>query len=63
MIDGCFNNLQYNSKEGSVKLVYEPQPRPRPIATLSGKTILKVACGTNHTGFVPYLFAMMLRLS
>ncbi|XP_040970659.1 protein RCC2 isoform X2 [Gossypium hirsutum] len=40
---------EYNSKDSSVKLVYEPQPRPRAIATLSGETIVKVACGTNHT--------------
>ncbi|XP_042453382.1 protein RCC2-like [Zingiber officinale] len=46
---GHGTNNEYNSKDSSVKLVYEPQPRPRAIATLSGKTILKVACGTNHT--------------
>ncbi|XP_077246488.1 regulator of chromosome condensation (RCC1) family protein isoform X2 [Tasmannia lanceolata] len=40
---------EYNVKEGSVKLVYEPQPRPRAIASLASKTIVKVACGTNHT--------------
>lgn len=40
---------EYNTKESSVKLAYEPQPRPRAIASLSGKTITKVACGTNHT--------------
>ncbi|XVF35992.1 hypothetical protein REPUB_Repub19eG0019800 [Reevesia pubescens] len=40
---------EYNSKDSSVKLVYEAQPRPRAIATLSGETIVKVACGTNHT--------------
>lgn len=45
-----FSFLQYNSKDSSVKLVYEPQPRPRAIATLSGETVVKVACGTNHTG-------------
>jgi len=42
--------LQYNSKDSSVRLVYEPQPRPRAIAALAGETIVKVACGTNHTG-------------
>lgn len=42
--------LQYNSKDSSVKLVYEAQPRPRAIASLAGETIVKVACGTNHTG-------------
>ncbi|XP_010934535.1 uncharacterized protein [Elaeis guineensis] len=40
---------EYNVKESSVKLAYEPQPRPRAIAAFSGKTIVKVACGTNHT--------------
>ncbi|KAL6651575.1 hypothetical protein ACP70R_010500 [Stipagrostis hirtigluma subsp. patula] len=40
---------EYNSKDGSVKLAYDPQPRPRAIAALSGKTVVKVACGTNHT--------------
>ncbi|KAJ1401348.1 Regulator of chromosome condensation, RCC1 [Sesbania bispinosa] len=40
---------EYNSKDGSVRLVYEAQPRPRAIATLAGETIVKVACGTNHT--------------
>lgn len=42
--------LQYNLKEASVKLAYEPQSRPRAIAALASKTIVKVACGTNHTG-------------
>ncbi|KAK6938922.1 Regulator of chromosome condensation, RCC1 [Dillenia turbinata] len=40
---------EYNTKDSSVKLVYEPQPRPRAIASLAGETIVKVACGTNHT--------------
>ncbi|AQK46955.1 uncharacterized LOC100193728 [Zea mays] len=40
---------EYNAKESSVKLTYEPQPRPRAIAAFSGKTVVKVACGTNHT--------------
>ncbi|XP_042495215.1 protein RCC2 homolog isoform X1 [Macadamia integrifolia] len=40
---------EYNTKEGSVRLAYEAQPRPRAIASLSGDTIVKVACGTNHT--------------
>ncbi|XP_078445975.1 regulator of chromosome condensation (RCC1) family protein [Wolffia australiana] len=40
---------EYNSKEGSVKLVYEAQSRPKAIAAFSEKTVLKVACGTNHT--------------
>ncbi|CAM6093379.1 unnamed protein product [Calypogeia fissa] len=40
---------EYNSKEGSVKLVYEPQPRPRHIAKLAKSTVTKVACGNNHT--------------
>ncbi|KAG6557008.1 hypothetical protein Mapa_001424 [Marchantia paleacea] len=40
---------EYNSKEGSVRLVYEPQPRPRAIASLAGKNITKAACGNNHS--------------
>ncbi|KAL2346262.1 hypothetical protein Fmac_000262 [Flemingia macrophylla] len=40
---------EYNSKDSSVRLVYEPQPRPRAITALAGETIVKVACGTNHT--------------
>ncbi|QCE16671.1 protein RCC2 homolog [Vigna unguiculata] len=40
---------EYNSKDSSVRLVYEPQPRPRAIAALAGETVVKVACGTNHT--------------
>jgi len=40
---------EYNAKDSSVKLTYDPQPRPRAIATFSGKTVVKVACGTNHT--------------
>ncbi|XP_015884835.1 uncharacterized protein LOC107420400 isoform X1 [Ziziphus jujuba] len=40
---------EYNTKDSSVRLAYEAQPRPRAIATLAGETITKVACGTNHT--------------
>ncbi|XP_043714035.1 protein RCC2 homolog [Telopea speciosissima] len=40
---------EYNTKESSVRLAYEPQPRPKAIASLAGDTIVKVACGTNHT--------------
>lgn len=40
---------EYNTKDSSVRLAYEAQPRPRPIASLSGETIVKVACGNNHT--------------
>ncbi|KAK9047126.1 hypothetical protein V6N11_052981 [Hibiscus sabdariffa] len=40
---------EYNAKDSSVKLVYEAQPRPRAIASLSGETVVKAACGTNHT--------------
>lgn len=42
---------QYNTKDSSVKLAYEAQPRPRAVASLSGETIVNAACGTNHTGF------------
>ncbi|XP_065881449.1 uncharacterized protein [Euphorbia lathyris] len=40
---------EYNTKDSSVRLAYEAQPRPRAIASLSGETIVKVACGANHT--------------
>ncbi|CAK9871870.1 unnamed protein product [Sphagnum jensenii] len=40
---------EYNSKEGSVRLVYEAQPRPRAISSLATKTVIKVACGNNHS--------------
>ncbi|RZC44782.1 hypothetical protein C5167_037733 [Papaver somniferum] len=40
---------EYNTKDSSVKLAYEAQPRPKPIAAFAGKTVVKVACGTNHT--------------
>ncbi|KAM7257154.1 hypothetical protein ACFE04_012895 [Oxalis oulophora] len=40
---------EYNTKDSSVKLAYEAQPRPKAIASLAGETIVKVACGTNHT--------------
>lgn len=33
-----------------MRLAYEAQPRPRAIASLSGETIVKAACGVNHTG-------------
>ncbi|XP_051124036.1 uncharacterized protein LOC127246614 [Andrographis paniculata] len=46
---GHGTNNEYNTKDSSVKLAYEAQPRPRAIAALSGETIVKVACGTNHT--------------
>ncbi|XP_059279015.1 uncharacterized protein LOC132033148 [Lycium ferocissimum] len=40
---------EYNTKDSSVRLAYEAQPRPKPIAAFAGETIVKVACGTNHT--------------
>ncbi|XP_010533651.1 PREDICTED: protein RCC2 homolog [Tarenaya hassleriana] len=40
---------EYNMKDSSVRLAYEAQPRPRAIASLAGETIIKVACGANHT--------------
>ncbi|XP_050208577.1 uncharacterized protein LOC126657950 isoform X2 [Mercurialis annua] len=40
---------EYNTKDSSVRLAYEAQPRPRPISSFSGETIVKVACGSNHT--------------
>ncbi|KAL3640954.1 hypothetical protein CASFOL_015922 [Castilleja foliolosa] len=46
---GHGSDNEYNTKDSSVKLAYEAQPRPRAIASLSGETIVKVACGTNHS--------------
>ncbi|KAM0884928.1 hypothetical protein ACQ4PT_030685 [Festuca glaucescens] len=46
---GHGSDNEYNTKVSSVKLSYDPQPRPWAVATLSGKTVVKVACGTNHT--------------
>lgn len=40
---------EYNTKDSSVRLAYEAQPRPKAIASLAGEKIVKVACGTNHT--------------
>uniref|UniRef100_A0A5B6ZHU1 Protein RCC2 n=1 Tax=Davidia involucrata TaxID=16924 RepID=A0A5B6ZHU1_DAVIN len=40
---------EYNTKDSSVRLAYEAQPRPKAVASLAGETIVKVACGTNHT--------------
>jgi hypothetical protein len=52
--------FQYNAKDSSVKLQYDPQPRPRAIAVLSGKTMVKVACGNNHTGFFSFFFILFI---
>ncbi|KAL8524029.1 hypothetical protein ACS0TY_013841 [Phlomoides rotata] len=46
---GHGSNNEYNTKDSSVKLAYEAQPRPKAIASLAGETIVKAACGTNHT--------------
>ncbi|XP_010498413.1 PREDICTED: protein RCC2 [Camelina sativa] len=40
---------EFNMKDSSVRLAYEAQPRPKAIASLAKETIVKVACGTNHT--------------
>ncbi|XP_076955531.1 uncharacterized protein LOC143630378 [Bidens hawaiensis] len=39
----------YNTKDSSVRLAYEAQPRPKAIASFANETIVKVACGSNHT--------------
>ncbi|KAL0813849.1 hypothetical protein Bca101_070292 [Brassica carinata] len=41
--------FQFNMKDSSVKLAYEAQPRPKAMASLAGETIVKVACGANHS--------------
>ncbi|CAN0872319.1 Protein RCC2 [Linum grandiflorum] len=40
---------EYNTKDSSVRLAYEAQPRPRAIAAFAKETVVKVACGANHT--------------
>ncbi|XP_076892137.1 uncharacterized protein LOC143543774 [Bidens hawaiensis] len=40
---------EYNTKESSVKLAYEAQPQPKAIASFANETVVKVACGSNHT--------------
>lgn len=39
----------YNAADSSVKMVFEPQPQPRIIASLAEKTVTQVAAGYNHT--------------
>lgn len=46
-----FDSVQYNTRNSSVLLAYEAQPCPKAVVCLAGETIVKVACGTNHTGF------------
>ncbi|KAM3406851.1 hypothetical protein ACQJBY_000733 [Aegilops geniculata] len=46
---GHGSDNEYNANASSVRLTYDSQPHPRAIAALSGKTVVKVACGTNHT--------------
>ncbi|KVH98429.1 Regulator of chromosome condensation 1/beta-lactamase-inhibitor protein II [Cynara cardunculus var. scolymus] len=45
----CGADFTYNTKDSSVRLAYEAQPRPKAIGSLAGQTIVKVACGSNHT--------------
>ncbi|KAK3004394.1 hypothetical protein RJ639_019231 [Escallonia herrerae] len=40
---------EYNTKDSSVRLAYEAQPRPKAIASLAGEKIVKIACGANHS--------------
>mmetsp|Transcript_6849 Transcript_6849/g.11673 ORF Transcript_6849/g.11673 Transcript_6849/m.11673 type:complete len:475 (-) Transcript_6849:559-1983(-) len=46
---GTGTDGSYNAKESSISIVYEPQPAPKVVASLSDKTITRVACGVNHT--------------
>lgn len=46
---GHGTNHEYNTRNSSVLLAYEAQPCPKAVASLAGETIVKVACGTNHT--------------
>ncbi|KAK9816923.1 hypothetical protein WJX72_007117 [[Myrmecia] bisecta] len=40
---------EYNAKDSSVKIMYQPQPTPALIKALADVTVTSVACGTNHT--------------
>ncbi|KAI3733244.1 hypothetical protein L1987_64464 [Smallanthus sonchifolius] len=46
---GHGTDKEYNTKESSVRLAYEAQPRPQAIASFANETIINVACGSNHT--------------
>ncbi|KAI8548913.1 hypothetical protein RHMOL_Rhmol07G0310700 [Rhododendron molle] len=46
---GHGTNKEYNTRNSSVLLAYEAQPCPKAVVSLAGETIVKVACGTNHT--------------
>ncbi|KAI7743893.1 hypothetical protein M8C21_029895 [Ambrosia artemisiifolia] len=46
---GHGSDMEYNTKDSSVKLAYEAQPRPTAIAAFANETIVNVACGSNHT--------------
>lgn len=46
---GDGSDHEYNMKDSSIQLAYEPQPTPKLIAALAGKRIVKVACAHNHT--------------
>ncbi|KAM0006846.1 putative regulator of chromosome condensation 1/beta-lactamase-inhibitor protein II [Helianthus debilis subsp. tardiflorus] len=46
---GHGSDMEYNTKDSSVKLAYEAQPRPTAIASFADETIVNVACGSNHT--------------
>eukprot|EP00898_Chlorokybus_atmophyticus_P004937 jgi/Chlat1/5444/Chrsp36S05415 len=46
---GHGSDHEVNTSASSVKLIYEPQPKPKAIAAFKDKTITKVACGSNHS--------------
>lgn len=46
---GHGDDHQYNASDSSVKMVFDPQPTPKLIASLAEKTVTRVACGHNHT--------------
>ncbi|KAK9053833.1 hypothetical protein SSX86_024908 [Deinandra increscens subsp. villosa] len=46
---GHGSDNEYNTKDSSVRLAYEAQPRPQAISAFANETIVKVACGSNHT--------------
>ncbi|VFQ59811.1 unnamed protein product [Cuscuta campestris] len=63
--EGCLSlviliDSQHNTRDSSMKLVYEAQPKPKSITAFAGEAIAEVACGSNHTVVAnfPYPFVL-----
>mmetsp|Transcript_40455 Transcript_40455/g.114559 ORF Transcript_40455/g.114559 Transcript_40455/m.114559 type:complete len:458 (+) Transcript_40455:142-1515(+) len=47
---GNGSDLQYNTSDSSIKMVFKPQPVPEKVlGPLADKTVVNMACGHNHT--------------